>query len=106
MVVPYAVKVEPTVNVFFEARVAPTTATSAFEVELNDLPDVSFSVPPPLAPPTSAVPGEFVPMTRTGIVKVPVPPPTFELPELDEPPPNWRPRDPAGVGDLSEVFED
>src|SRR3984957_4429572 len=106
MVGPYPANVEPTVNLFLQAKVAPTTATSAREVELNDLPDVSFSVPPPLAPPTSAVPGELVPMTRTGMVKVPVPPPKFELPELDEPPPNCWPSDPAGVGDLSEVFDD
>jgi hypothetical protein len=113
MVLPYAVNVEPTFNLFFEASVAPTTAAFALDVGLNDAPDVNFSVPPPFAPPTRAVPGEFVPMIRTGIVNV-VP----ELPELVDPPvppelvdpllpklPKRPPSEPVGVGDFRDVCE-
>src|SRR5580692_10755812 len=112
MVLPYAVKVEPTFNLFFEARVAPTTATFALEVGLKEVPDVSFSVPPPLAPPTRALPGELVPIMRTGIVKVvPVLPELVDPPvppELVDPPPKFPkrpPRAPLGVGDFRDVWE-
>src|ERR1700689_3170254 len=110
MVLPYAVKVEPTFNLFFEASVAPTTATFALEVGLKEVPDVNFSVPPPLAPPTRALPGEFVPMMRTGMVNVvpelpgPVEPPV--PPELDDPLPKLPkrpPSEPLGVGDVRDV---
>jgi len=96
-----AVNVEPTFNLFLLAREAPTTATSDFDVEEKAWPDVNFSVPPPFAPPTRALPGLFVPITRTGID-----PPVPLGPPLPLPPPNCDPNVPAGVGDVSVVFEE
>jgi hypothetical protein len=100
IVVFHAVNVEPTLNLFLAAKVAPMIATSALEVGANAFPEVSFSVPPPFAPPTRALPGLFVPMTRMGIVKVPPPGPVPALP------PKRPPSDPVGVGVFKFVVDD
>lgn len=104
MVVFQAVNVDPTFNLFLLASEAPTIATWDFDVDENAVPDVSFSVPPPFAAPTRAVPGLFVPITRTGMENVVDPlEPLLGLPPL---PPNCDPSDPAAVGDVSVVSED
>src|ERR1700722_166873 len=105
IVVFQAVNVEPTVSLFLEASDAPMMATSALDVAENVVPDVSFSVPPPFAPPTSALPGLLVPMTRMGKTTFPG---ALEPPLALPPPnwPNWEPSAPALVGDVSVVFDD
>jgi len=58
------------------------------------VPEVSFSAPPPLKPPTTALPGSLVPMTRIDGVNVPDPPK----------PPVVPPAPPPKVGALSDVL--
>src|SRR5580693_3282323 len=107
MVVFHAVKVDPTFNLFLLASEAPTIATFDLEVEEKAVPAVSFSVPPPFAPPTNALPGLFVPITRTGTTNFVDDDAPFE-PGVLLPAPNCPkrvPSDPTFVGDSSVVVD-